>query len=246
MTIVRRLGLAGLLAVSALTGFAHTARANTGTETPFVASIRLGTLGIGPELELHNKQSHFGVRADFDTFNFGIDNIYTAKVNVTAYDETQHIHTPLDANYKTMNGSLYGDYYPWKTGFRVTSGLTFNRNVLSGSGSSRDGAVFGSHAYSASDLGTMKATVRQGLVNPYLGVGFSTEILPHLTFSGDAGMLFTGAVHSSLNWSGSSTLPASFAAEYNSKIGSVRSDFRSKTHSFEYYPVVMLGLGYRF
>jgi len=113
-------------------------------------------------------------------------------------------------------------------------------------GSSRDGAVFGSHAYSASDLGTMKATVRQGLVNPYLGVGFSTEILPHLTFSGDAGMLFTGAVHSSLNWSGSSTLPASFAAEYNSKIGSVRSDFRSKTHSFEYYPVVMLGLGYRF
>jgi len=224
---------------------AQSTQETTSSESPFGASIRLGTLGIGPELEYHNANSHFGARADFDTFNFGIDDVYTAKLNVVDHflgrTFEQGIHSPLNANYKTMNGSLYGDWYPWKTGFRVTVGLTFNKDTLTGSGVSSSPLSFGRTTYSVSQLGSVHAEAHQGLVNPYVGIGYSTEVLPHVTVSGDLGMLYTGAMHSDVTLSGG----VSDLVE-QSDLNKVRRDFQHEIHSYQYYPVLMLGAGYHF
>ena len=187
---MKKLLLSASLLPLFLASHAMASTINLGLNSPFIASVRVGTLGIGPELMYHPVNASWGVRADFDTFNFGINNVYNNSQNIDGYET---IHNKYGANLKLMNGSIYGDYYPWKgkSAFRLTAGLIFSTNGFSIDGATRDDA--------GNVLGAINGHGKYHPVAPYVGIGFNTRISKsNFYVNGDLGAMFQGGAHVSV------------------------------------------------
>lgn len=241
-------------------------------KTPWVLSIRGGTLGIGPEIMYHRKYSHWGVRADFDTFNYGVDNVYKTNSRFhTMYEGADvhgTVHTDYSGNVKLMNGSVYGDYYPWRrSAFRLTGGLIFSTNGLTADGQasvngvgtltrdftltrnimghdiSRTISKTFSQNYQVDNAGHIDGKMRYNPVAPYVGIGFNTMLGGGFYLNGDLGAMFQTYTHVSLRPTGL----ISQYAEYQKDLKTAHDKIEHYSrYALPVYPVAMIGIGYRF
>jgi len=204
-------------------------------------SVRAGTLGVGPEVGLRFPGSPFGLRGNLNIFSYSDGSLYTHRFtnadSVAGYD--------LDARFggavRLLNGGLTGDYYPFGTGLRLSAGVSFNGDRITAtavpSGIARIGPAF----YSIRDAGSVSLKALVNLVSPYVGFGYEGRIAGNLVASIDAGILVEGSPRVSLVTNGPAAALPAFNQEAENERRRIANDL-----DVPVYPVIELGIGYRF
>lgn len=218
-----RTALALLSLVAATSAFAQ----QSGGPSPSL-SLGLGTPGANAQLGFALSPS-VGLRLGVNGYNRN----YNTTSGQVLYD----------GKLKLQSLEVLGDWYPMGGGFRLTAGLVANSNKFDLTGRPSSGSyTFNGRTYSAAQAGTVVANVDFRSTAPYLGLGFGGETSGRgLYFTGDVGALFQGSPQVRLTATGAAANPA-----LGSDLAAEEARLRDDLNNFKIYPVVRVGIGYRF
>ena len=150
--------------------------------------------------------------------------------------------------------SALADVYPSKSGtFHLTGGLVFNSNEITATGKpSVMGAAqtytLNGMTFNASDVGSLDGRASFSKTAPYLGLGFGKPSGGGaVQFLFDVGVVFQGKPHLSLARNGGIAITnPTLSDQINAAINAQRDKTQSDLNKFQYYPVISVGLAYRF
>lgn len=214
-----------LFAAAALALVTSAARA----ETQIDASVSAGTLGIGTEIGLRLTEYPFGVRLGFNTLDVG----HKLKVDGNDYAASAAI--------QSFGTTL--DYYPFGTGLRLSAGMRFGESEVRVRGRSTSSVSIGGRSYAGEDIGTVSGRASFNSVAPYVGIGYGTAFFGgRVPVSLDVGATYIGSADVRLSASG----PIANDPQVRADLARESASIRDKANDFQFFPVVMLSVGYRF
>ncbi|MCF2946660.1 hypothetical protein L0668_00945 [Paraglaciecola aquimarina] len=211
-------------------------------------SLKGSTLGPGLEFD-YRINPNFNIRLQANSYSYddtfeedGID--YNGEIDLSTY-------------------GVLADWRPFSGTFRVTGGVYSNSNELRGSALSDGTEIFeiGDQEYrgSQSDPLLVNTSVALGSGSAgYFGLGWGNSEPSGWMFSFELGVLFSGAPEVELNVSGSaeavgfegSTFDVDGnspqAQEFQANVDREVANLEEDISDFEAYPVIALGIGYRF
>lgn len=200
--------------------------------SPVAVGAKVSTLGVGADLSLQLVPS-LNARLGIQGFSYDADNIDTDRVN-------------YDADLKLFSGLATIDWYPFLGGFRLSAGLLANGNEIDVIGRPTAGATFNINGtiFNAADVGSLTGNVDFNSVAPYLGIGWGNPFSPggNWSFNLDLGVAFQGSPNVTLTANG----PLANDPVLRANLEAERRDLENEIEDFEYYPVVSLGITYRF
>lgn len=216
-----------LISALLLLGIAPAAHAATGD---LAFGLKAGTLGVGGEATLGILPG-LNARTGYNAFNYD---------GTTTKDNISY-------NYRLRLGSLplLVDLHPIPaSSFRISAGVIINNNKIDATGKPQGSYTIGGTTYTAAEVGTLTGKIGFNTTSPYAGIGWGNAVakgLP-LTICIDAGVMFQGTPKVSLAANGTLASDATFKANLAKEEGTIRDS----TDNLKYYPVVSLGLAYRF
>lgn len=198
-------------------------------------SPKLSTLGLGLEY-----------RYDFSSNWAASAGIYGMSISRT---ETRS-DIKYDADLKLRHFAVLGHYYPWENGFRFSGGLVFNGTKLDGRATTANGATINLDGinYTSASLGSVQAKADFRKVAPYLGLGWDSgdRSSAGLSFTADLGVMFTGKPNVSLTPNFAAGCDAACRTAIQTRADNERASLEKDLDSFKAYPVISVGLTYRF
>ena len=228
----------GVIGAAALTLACLTApAASLAAEPDFAVAVRAGTPGVGLDLDLGLSPS-FGVRVGFSGFDINHD-IDTSDVD---YDGRLKL--------ATVTGLL--DWYVFSGGFRLTAGVAGNDTKLDVTGLPNQGTyTINGHTYSSAQLGSLTGQLKFGdSVSPYVGFGWGNPAGEdgRIHFLFDVGAIYGGTPSVSLAAQCGPAAPTGSPAcnQAQSDLASEEAKLRHKADILQWYPMVSLGIGFRF
>ena len=234
--IGRSLVIAGLSMLVPVLAFAQSTSANTtpnfmGPLEPgsVTAGVKAGTLGIGAEIG-YRANPIFGARIDGEGFSYDDNNLHAGRTN---YNANLHLES---------YGAL-ADVYPFGASFRVTGGLRLNENAITGHSVSES---VGGATVPTSALATANAKITFDKTSPYVGFGWGGTITPGLNFTSDFGVMFHGNPKASLTATSTGVAPAASVASAAAEIASDQTSLQRDVNGYKYFPVIEIGLSYKF
>lgn len=194
-------------------------------------AFRLATSGFGGEMA-KLLTGHVAVRVGGSYYSWST----TKSQSDISYDASLKLHT--------FTALL--DLFPARRGsFHVTTGLVTNPLTINATGipAASDSFKISGREYSASAVGTLTAQGKFHGASPYLGFGFGTPANDHkaLKLLFDLGAAL-GKPSITLNATGADSIPQ-LAADILAQQTKTQHDVRK---FLKVYPVLSLGLGYRF
>jgi hypothetical protein len=192
--------------------------------------LKVGTLGLGVDFEhMFNKKHALRV------------NINGLKVSKTK--NLKGIDYDLDLKLLTA-GVLY-DYHPWKSSFRLTTGLYYNKNKITGHAepTASKSITIGDKTYTASDKVSVDAKIDFKKVAPYIGIGWSSTEVDGWHFTADIGVMYHGTPKVSLK---SYTSNANIRNELESETKKEEQELYDKVKKYKWYPVIAIGIQKKF
>lgn len=203
-------------------------------ESGAASSASIGTTGVGLHLVLPYTD-HIQFRAGYN----GYSDSTTESTSDATYD--------VSAKLSTFDALV--DYFPSAGSFRLTGGLIYNGNKLDLTARPNGGAsyTFNGTNYAASDVGQIRGDVDFNKVAPYLGIGFGNTVQKKKGwgFTADLGVMFQGTPNVNLRSSDCSAGTA-ICSQLATDLAAENSELRDKAKDFQYYPVVRVGLSYKF
>lgn len=210
----------------------------------FALGFKANTLGAGVELATPLSRS-FNLRASLNVFAFA----HPFNIDGTDYNAELHFRS----------GQLTLDWFPEHSGFHISPGLVYLKNNLSAIASVPAGQYFelGAQGFTNSvddPLNGQATVVYPHRIAPMLMLGFS-NILPrngkHLSMPYEVGVVYTGAARVNVALNGTAcTYQGCFDAAKNPEIQhNLQNEIDKLNHSlksFPVYPIISLGLAYRF
>ena len=205
---------------------ASSSSADAHSASPFDFGVAAGTAGLGAQVSWQAIPGALAIRAVANTLSI------------------THSTTSDDVDYKGKlklnNQWLLLDWAPFSGRFRFSGGLVFNHNSLR-----LDGQPSGSNGTyvvngQSFQLSSLDAQVSFRKTAPYIGLGWGSTEAGGLHFIGDIGAIAQGKPTVKLTATGQD------AAAAQSSLQQSQADLQSDLNSFRWYPVVQLGLGYRF
>lgn len=207
--------------------FAGPAMADSGE---FGMALKAGTLGAGIE-------GTIGITKTINT---------RLGVNYFSYDtdETEsNVDYEFDIELKTF--SWLFDWHPGGGGFRITAGAFYNGNEFEAVGKPRSGSyTIDDTTYPAAQVGTLKGEIDFDNFAPYVGIGYGNALSKDRkwNFVFDLGVMYQGEPDVTLTADGT----ASGNAVFQSELENERRQLESDIDDFEFYPVLFLGVSYKF
>lgn len=215
-----------LAAVFAAAFFASPAAAQSGG---IGVGVTGGTLGVGPEVNF--RSDNFGVRGSATFLGFSRD------------VESDGIEYNGDLKLRSFGGSV--DFYPGGGGFRISGGVRVSKNrveLFAQPGATTTVEV-GDATYTGAQIGTLSGEVRPKKIAPTLTIGYGGGKNSGIYFGIDAGVMFQGKPKvRNLVASG----PIATNAAFQTQLANERREIENDIDNFKIYPILQLGLGYRF
>ncbi len=190
-------------------------------------TAKVGTLGVGGDLTV-GVNDYLGFRFEINGFGW---------------------RPEWKRDEGTINGDLewltYGallDLYPAGGGFRITGGGFLNKNKLKLTADLNKPVELDGNEYSLSDF-SGQATFDD--LAPYVGIGYGNAVGSdgHWHFSCDFGVMFQGEPKISASAAASDPAMQGVVDEaLNREVAKVQHD----ANVFKYYPVIALGVSYKF
>ena len=189
-------------------------------------NLKAGTLGAGIELS-KSLSDKFSVNLGFNSYNY------------KTTDTTNGID--YDFKYELQSAGLLGNYHPFAGAFRFTGGVLYNNNELKLTGKPSAGSTYTINGvtYTAAQVGTLTGKLTFNKTAPYLGLGWGNRPGSKFGLSADLGVLYQGSPKLTLTATGA-------AAGLSSDLEQERKKAESDLADFKWYPVLSLGLYFRF
>ena len=219
-----RLTLAAALGATLLAG---AAQAQDGR---FAVGGNIGTPGVGAELQ-YKLNDNFVVRGGGDWMKFDYDHTYSG--------------VDYSAKLKTSTGGAFLDWHPGGGGFFVSGGSYFGERKAKLDGTPTGLTQIGSVTFTPAQIGTITGDVEMSKIQPFAGLGWDN------TFSRNGawgfrvlgGVSFSKSPKVDLTASGGTlSNDPTFLQQLQEEEGDVRDDAKG----FKYFPIVQVGLNYRF
>lgn len=209
---------------------ADAAPADEGHRADLAAVI--GTEGIGGQVSWLFVPHALALRVGANGFNYTHD---------LTSDNIHYV-----GKLKLSNQDVLVDWHPFAGWFRLSTGVVFDQNSLKLTGDATDSGgsyEINGNTYSAAQVGTLSAAVKFRAAAPYLGIGWSdSSTQSGLHFVADVGVVAQGTPKASLSATGS----AASNAQFRSDLRQEQARLQDSLDAFRWYPVIQLGLGYRF
>jgi hypothetical protein len=208
---------AGIVVLSSPVAHAREVYGQVGTEG----------VGIGYSEPLGTRDN---VRAEFNGIAFS----HSFDAGGLHYDGTAHIY----------HGGLYFDFFPAPStiGFRITAGALIGGDNVDATATSPSGS-YTINGVQYSTLGeSIHAKAKFPTVRPYIGIGFGHTPVASKGFSAffDAGVAYG---RPKLDFD----VPADIVAEAGqANVDAEKQDLQNKADKLRWYPVVKVGVTYRF
>jgi hypothetical protein len=197
---------------------------------------KVGTLGAGIDLTYSVNEK---TNARFNINNGKIDFDF----------EESNIDYDGSFNASTAGGLI--DYYPHTNDFRLTTGFYVNQNELNLSATGGATSTIGDNNTPINGL-QLDLDVGFKKVVPYLGLGWGNAIKAEddWQFGLDVGVLYQGSAKSSLafveNGLYYATLTEDQKNELQEALTQEENNINDELKDFKLYPVISVGVGYRF
>lgn len=220
-------------------------------------ALMVMTIGSAQAVELYGQGGTEGVGLGVGTGLNGLIPSATSRVGLRAeINATPTFHRNFSAGridysaraqLRSFDG--YIDVFPFaSSSFRLTGGLLVNDDKVEGDGTYQTGS-FTSHGASYSLAGqTVHGRVRYPAVMPYVGLGFGHKTTTKgFSVFGDLGVAF-GRPHVDLSYNTAlaSAMPADAVAVANDQLANERNDLQNKANRYRFFPVLKVGVSYRF
>lgn len=159
-------------------------------------------------------------------------------------------HTERDITYRAdaelRNAYLLFDLHPGAGDFRLSAGVAVNRNRVVGRSPVSGTVIVNDVAYNVSSVGTLEAELTTRRVAPYVGLGWGNAVAPGspLRFVFDLGATYHQEPRLSLV--ATPTNPALVPPDFYANLEAERVKAEDDLSRYRFYPVVNLGLSYRF
>ncbi|WP_449258317.1 hypothetical protein [Chlorobium limicola] len=202
-----------------------------GYAADIAGGLKVSSLGAGIEGIL-GITSDLNLRISANAFSYG----------ATTYKSGNSIAYDLNL----LSFPVLLDWFPLgdDSGFRVSSGVIINNNEYKANAEPADSYDIGGVDYTAAEVGSLNGGVTFGSLAPYVGIGwgnpFTTE--SRLSFSFDLGIAFEGDPEVSMTASG----PIASDPTFQANLQRETDDIKDEIEAFKYYPVVSVGIAYRF
>lgn len=192
-------------------------------------AVKASSLGAGVEL-LTRVNSSVTFRVGGNAFSYN----YTTSQNDIDYD----------ADLDLSSVSAIVDWHPFKGGFRISAGVLSNDNSIDVDAKSSATYTIGDTTYTGGEVGSLTGSVDFDSVVPYVGFGwgnaFGEDKRIGLVF--DVGVVFQGTPDVDLTANGTLADDSGFLTD----LAEEEQDLQDKLDEFKYYPVLSLGMTYRF
>lgn len=194
--------------------------------------LSLGTLGPGGQVSWLLVPGSLSVRVVANAYNYSHD--------------TNSDNIDYSGKLKLKSELLLLDWHPFEGRFRLTGGVVANGNKfdLLAKPSPTGTYDINGHTYTAAQVGSLSGKVDFPSTAPYLGIGWgdSTQSAG-LHFIGDIGVIAQGSPKAKLTATGGTY---SNDPNVQADLKKAESDLQTKLNDFKVYPVVQLGIAYRF
>ncbi len=210
-----------------------------GADTPAMAlDVRVGTTGIGVDYDLALGQS-FSARIGYSGFDYS----HSVNSSDVGYDGKLKL---------SMLSGLF-DWYAFNGGFHLTAGVVGNDTQLDVTGKPLAGGGYSINNtfYSSGEVGSLTGQMKFGYTaSPYVGLGWGNPVGmgQHLHFLVDIGAIYGGTPNVSLSAACGSAAPAGtpVCTQLQSDVQAERLKLQNDVTLIKWYPVLNLGLAYRF
>lgn len=190
--------------------------------------IKVGTLGVGADVTIGiHQRLNLRLNGNYLTYD---------------YDDTiEDIDYNLDLDFSS--GMALLDWHPFANGFRISGGAIMNENSIDLKATPNTSKTIGGHTYTPAQIGNLKGKLDFEDVAPYAGIGFGHAVGENqrLSFVFDLGVLFQ-----SYDVDLSATGPVSQLPQFQSDLREEENEIQDDLDNFEYYPVVAIGIAYKF
>lgn len=164
---------------------------------------------------------------------------------------TSQVAYDFKASLRTLDALL--DWHPWRNGFRVTTGVIYNHNVIDALGTPNRVATFSfeNDTFSTTQIGKIVGQIDFPSMAPYFGIGWQSHDpdARGWNISTDLGVMYQGSPRTTLGVSGCS-LPGNGCSLAQMLLAPAivaetqRLDEQLK--HYRYFPVMRIGASYRF
>jgi hypothetical protein len=192
-------------------------------------SGKAGTLGLGGELTT------------------GITSNVNARVGLNALDldfedELDDVEYDLGLNLSSFSALV--DWHIFDSSFRISGGILAMNNELDLDARPTTPEELGGTLYTPAEIGTLSGSVDVDGLAPYVGIGWGNALDRDRRwgFYCDLGVAFTNSPDVALSANGSLASDPTFQAN----LARERDDIEDDLEPLKFYPVVSLGLFYRF
>ncbi|OIQ92951.1 hypothetical protein GALL_250780 [mine drainage metagenome] len=199
--------------------------------SPVDIGVTAGTLGYGPQVGVVLVPRTFDARLNFGDLSYSY--------NTTSSD------VYYDGHLKLQNLGLLGDWHPFAGSFRLTAGLFYNDNKFDLAGTPTAGQTYtvNGASYTAQPGDHATARVDFNKLATYIGFGWGdASDSAGLHFTSDIGVMYQGKPSAHIDVT---TQPA-YQSAANQYAQAAQSSLQSDLNNFRWYPVIQLGLVYRF
>lgn len=196
----------------------------------FALGIKASTLGAGAEGVVGLLPS-LNLRAGANALSVNFD------INTSDID--------YDVNADLLSFPVMLDWYPFKaSGFRVSAGALINNNEADLEASSQGSYSINGTTYTAAQLGTLNGKADFNKVAPYVGIGWGNAFSKNgrWSFTCDFGVVLQGEANIDLSVTG----PISSDPTFQANLAQEKQELEKELEDYQYYPVIALGITYKF
>jgi hypothetical protein len=199
-------------------------------------SADIGTTGLGLHLSTE-LQSNVNVRFGVNGGNYN----YSTNTNNVNYD----------LRMKLMSVEGLVDWFPTAgSTFRVSGGLAYNGSKVNVTAKPTAVSTFtvNGNTYSSTSAGSINGDTNFRKAAPHIGIGFGNALAGQpgtWSFQSDFGVLFPGSPNTTLNNAGCTAF-AALCAQLAKDVAAENLSLNDKMSKFKAYPVLRVGVGYKF
>lgn len=170
-------------------------------------------------------------------------------VDVLSYDED---FSSDDVGYSGeldwTQGGVFVDLHPWSSPLFVSGGAYFGGRDVDFSATSGRAAEIGNVVFTPEQIGTLEGEADFGDAAPFVGLGWNNTFHTdnRFGFRATLGAAFGSDPEVTLRRTGGVVLPAAVAAQLNSELRNEERELEDDAADLKIFPVVQLGLTYRF